>query len=236
MANTYLYSGGGNTFLLQEKLPTCTDIVACCEKYAVDGLLVLEENRIYFFNADGSTAGLCGNGARCALYHQLQKTKQTKVTLLLHSLQLDGTLHAPGRVAMTWEMPLIKKGQKTTPYGTITDVDAGAQHWVLPCQFTNCTLLLDTAKILAQQAHFDRNITFVDTLSNRFATYERGVHAFTGSCGTGALAATLCHYPTGLSCLIAPSGATIETVIKKGAATAPAILSQISSVELLQTV
>lgn len=75
----YKYSGAGNTFLIAktkpstESLATQEFIERICnptEGFAADGVLFLEkkdEGIVWtFYNADGSSAEMCGNAARCA--------------------------------------------------------------------------------------------------------------------------------------------------------------------------
>jgi diaminopimelate epimerase len=75
----FKYSGAGNTFLLAKAKPstefsaTQEFVKRICnptEGFAADGVLFLEkkEDRIVwtFYNADGSSAEMCGNAARCA--------------------------------------------------------------------------------------------------------------------------------------------------------------------------
>ena len=54
----------------------------CDRKYGVgaDGLLILEKSRVAdikmrIFNADGSEANMCGNGARCVALYYVQSTE-----------------------------------------------------------------------------------------------------------------------------------------------------------------
>ena len=62
---------------------------ACDRKYGIgaDGMLVLENSkkadiRMRIFNADGSEAEMCGNGARCAaLYYSELRTMNSELTI-----------------------------------------------------------------------------------------------------------------------------------------------------------
>ena len=60
----------------------------CDRKYGIgaDGLLVLEKSKIAdikmrIFNADGSEAEMCGNGARCVAVYTKHQTPNTKYLL-----------------------------------------------------------------------------------------------------------------------------------------------------------
>jgi len=66
--------GAGNDFLLtwEHQLPAC-DLIqtarAICDRHTgvgADGWILIRDNRIRLFNADGSQAEISGNGTRCA--------------------------------------------------------------------------------------------------------------------------------------------------------------------------
>ncbi len=70
------YVAAGNDFIVCEQLPL--NIALLCDRrqgIGADGLIWLQNDRIYFFNQDGSRASCCGNGLRVAAMH-------TKKTLL----------------------------------------------------------------------------------------------------------------------------------------------------------
>lgn len=161
-----------------------------------DGVLFLRPEKNYdfawdFFNADGSSAEMCGNAARCATvyFHEFIERKD-KVHFHTLAGSITGEFLAVDRASV--EMTKISE---VHPHVQLENedgffVNTGVPHYVLakPPQ-----------KALAQKLrfhpHFGKsgsNITFVETVSETEAkavTFERGVEDFTQACGTGAVAA-----------------------------------------------
>lgn len=64
------YVAAGNDFIVCEQLPS--NIALLCDRregIGADGLIWLENDRVHFFNQDGSRASCCGNGLRVAAMH-----------------------------------------------------------------------------------------------------------------------------------------------------------------------
>ncbi|MFH1640516.1 MAG: diaminopimelate epimerase [Candidatus Omnitrophota bacterium] len=189
----------------------------CDRKYGVgaDGLLVLEKSkvadiRMRIFNADGSEAEMCGNGARCvALYlsrnhqvtlpvrqagrspgHQIE-TKAGIVSFKVNKNDVSIKLTEPKNIKL--DLP-IKVNNHTLK---VNFIDTGVPHTVI---FVEGLDKIDVGglgrKIRYHKAFVPRgtNVDFVeliDTSSIRIRTYERGVEDETLSCGTGIVAAAL---------------------------------------------
>src|SRR5258706_11353097 len=78
-------TGAGNDFVLVDELKgrSTTDWsrlapALCDRRYGIgaDGLLILAPNAtsdftMHYYNADGSSGGMCGNGGRCSAYYYL---------------------------------------------------------------------------------------------------------------------------------------------------------------------
>ncbi|HSW38826.1 MAG TPA: diaminopimelate epimerase, partial [Acidobacteriota bacterium] len=213
-------TGTGNDFILIDNRKRiidanqCRDFVrrACRHKVSVgaDGMILIENDSEAdfgwrFFNADGSEAEMCGNGARCAarfayltgivdrprmtfrtlagnITAELLDTKVKVRMPLPHSLCLDVSLEAEGR---RFELDTI---------------NSGVPHAV--CFFEDERGLeeMDVArwgKALRYHPHFHpagTNVNFVyvdDPHRLTVRTYERGVEGETLACGTGCIASAL---------------------------------------------
>lgn len=208
----YKLSGAGNDFLaLPEPAaePTPETVRAWCRRGAsvgADGLFVLRRDgdgavAMDYRNADGSAAGLCLNGTRCAarLAFELGWARD-RVTIrtgagALAARRLDGS-----RVSIAAPSP-------ASPAELLTLEAAGERHpaWRLTVGVPHLVLLwpedLATAPVTplgrALRHHpalapEGANVNFIrlpDPAHLQIRTYERGVEAETLACGTGILAA-----------------------------------------------
>ncbi|MFH0827284.1 MAG: diaminopimelate epimerase [Candidatus Omnitrophota bacterium] len=183
----------------------------CNRKYGIgaDGLLILDKSnqagiRMRLFNADGSEAEMCGNGARCAaLWISFNfgvpssefniQTKAGQITAQVKGEQVKIKLTEPKNTR--WDMPL-RLGPQTVH---VHFIDTGVPHTVI---FVEGLGRIDVAN-LGRQIRTHRifsprgtNVDFVEALSHdsiKVRTYERGVEDETLACGTGAAASALLY-------------------------------------------
>ncbi|RMF56448.1 MAG: diaminopimelate epimerase [Calditrichaeota bacterium] len=207
--------GGGNDFILIDgrelKAPFENEVIRrLCDRHmgiGADGLMILGESdradfRIDYFNADGYAAGMCGNGARCAvmlmykvfdaprqctfeiqgeIYEAEVKTNEM-VQLKMQPFQI---LHRPEEL-----QALCTEGIQKMLW-----VDSGVPHLVV-----EITSSLDDLDVNAMGAALryhpmfepqGTNVNFISVKEEgwlRVRVYERGVEKETLSCGTGAVA------------------------------------------------
>jgi diaminopimelate epimerase len=182
---------------------------ACDRKFGVgaDGLLVLEKSiiadvKMRIFNADGSEAEMCGNGARCVArwVSDTRKIKnaelkiETKAGLLEAEIINDNIsvkLTDPKSVKLNILLNL--EGRKLY----VNFINTGVPHAVI---FVEGLDKIDVAGIgrkircHEQFAPAGTNVDFIELIdenSLRIRTYERGVENETLACGTGSVAAAL---------------------------------------------
>jgi len=182
----------------------------CDRKFGIgaDGLLLLEKSRVAdvkmrIFNADGSEAEMCGNGARCvALYkvtmspchHVTRVTLQTKAGIIESQVHKDSVkikLTDPRNIRL--DIPIKVRGRLLH----VNFVNTGVPHAVI---FVNGLQNIDVA-VLGREIRYHKefapagtNVNFVEAMdkdSIAIRTYERGVEAETLACGTGSSAAAL---------------------------------------------
>lgn len=225
--------GSGNDFVVldnravqlgPDEMPAWARAV-CRTAFGVgaDGLILLDatppgEDADYvwhFYNADGSRAEMCGNGARCAarLAYELGLAERRHVL---------GTDAGPIRAEVLPEQDLVKV--QLTPYHDLllgldltlepTFPDVSGQLESTPsweAHFVNTGvphLVVFTPEVASLDVHFlgrrfrehprfapgGTNVNFVqvqDRESLLLRTFERGVEGETYACGTGAAAAAL---------------------------------------------
>ncbi|UCG11199.1 MAG: diaminopimelate epimerase [Deltaproteobacteria bacterium] len=225
-ATFYKMSGSGNDFILIDNRagiiqPEVAADVArrlCQRKLSVgaDGLILIETDHEVdfcwqFFNADGSSAEMCGNGGRCvARLANLLGICGPSLAFRTRA----GILRAEvlgSRVKLQMPVPedlrLDEILELDTRTVTAHFVNTGVPHVVL---VLNSETDLEEVEVQNQgrkiryHSHYGpagTNVNFVAvtgsrTLANR--TYERGVENETLACGTGATAAALVAAAKGL--------------------------------------
>lgn len=209
--------GAGNDFVIidnrqqaysLEKLIELTPMM-CNRRYGVgaDGLMALNlpENdaldyTMIYRNADGSDAGMCGNGSRCLALYASRLGLGQKLKFNVHDdvykAEVKGTnqvlVSFPGNVTVTE----VKEDDDTILY----QVHPGTEHIVR--QVAEPTLrnekqLAIEGQRLRKHPRFQpegTNINFMygqDKEHISIQTYERGVEGLTLACGTGAIASAL---------------------------------------------
>lgn len=191
----------------------------CRPKFSVsaDGLILLEPPYSSeasfswkFFNADGSEAEMCGNGARCVarLVTELGLFKspfyfETRAGLILAEVKnsrVKITLTSPKNLSLNFEIETSFSKYKAH------FVNTGVPHVVI---FLDEKTLdnLPVEKVAPAIRFHEKfkpsgtNVNFVALLRDNFIkvrTYERGVEAETLACGTGASASAYIAYKLGL--------------------------------------
>jgi diaminopimelate epimerase len=174
-----------------------------------DGILVLEPSdqanfRMRLFNADGSEAEMCGNGARCIARYAYdcgiapaEMTFETLAGLMHASVKKNYVEVDLGTVSFEkgWiDRPLSDEG---TEFRTCF-LWAGVPHLVI---FLNDDLSRAEKTRIGRKFRnaFDlfpegTNVTFARPAGRgeiEAVTYERGVEGLTDSCGTGCIASAL---------------------------------------------
>jgi diaminopimelate epimerase len=208
--------GGGNDFILIDHRERCFPRPEqpklarrlCAPKVGVgaDGLILLETSdradvAWRFYNADGSEAEMCGNGARCAArFAVLQGLAGPRLTLetlagIIHCEVMDRS----ARVQLTdvddlrlhLEIPL---GEESL---TGHFLRVGVPHTVIPVADLETVPVTRWGRAVRFHPLFQpagTNVNFI-TVGNPhelwIRTYERGVEDETLACGTGSVAAAL---------------------------------------------
>ncbi len=192
----------------------------CDRKFGVgsDGLLLLERSkkadvRMRIFNADGSEAEMCGNGARAtALYvSQGQEEIRNKGQGTSHKQKIFiETMAGVIDSEVTGENVKIKL---TDPKDVRLDIpikvnnrdikvnfiNTGVPHAVVFASGLNEIDIVPLGRAIRYHKKFSpkgTNVDFVEVLSKntvKVRTYERGVEDETLACGTGSVASALIY-------------------------------------------
>lgn len=232
----YKYQGTGNDFIvIDNRLSTFpkndTKLIAklCDRRFGIgaDGLMLLESHDLYdftmvYYNADGSTSTMCGNGGRCLVAFA---KKLGIVISEAHFEASDGYHYAK----ITDDIVALKMIDvfDIKEYGACQYVYTGSPHHVeLVTNLEEFDVKMYGSQIRYSDVYSPAgsNVNFVEQVNgNTFnvRTYERGVEDETLSCGTGvtavAIAMNYTHKTVSSSVdLIVPGGKLQVTFSKEG--------------------
>ncbi len=208
-------SGTGNDFIIiDHRKPllapeAMADFAAkvCRRKFSTgaDGLILIEDSseadfQWRFFNADGSIAEMCGNGARCAArfaFLQGIAPAQMRFATLAGIIEAsvsekDVAVKMTDPVGLNMHQLITVENQEYT----VHSIDTGVPHAVL---FVDD---IDQTDVRALGSHIRHHEAFMPAGTNvnfaqrqgdaiKVRTYERGVEDETLACGTGAAACAI---------------------------------------------
>lgn len=201
--------GAGNDFILldnrQGVFPYDYAKFLCQRRLSIgaDGVILVEHSeiadlRMRIFNADGSEAEMCGNGARC-FYRYLQqidgvqgeiKVQTTERIIRLKSDKDAVAVSMGAATELQWDLAVDLDDQHRLGH----HLNTGVPHFVCFVDSLNVDVMGDGRR-LRRHAMFEPkgvNVNWVQLGSPlKLRTYERGVEAETLACGTGATAAAL---------------------------------------------
>lgn len=209
-------NGAGNDFVLIDNRTRKLDltreqVVSLCDRHrgvGADGLILLvpclsgEADWAWqFYNSDGSTGEMCGNGARCfARFVQARtptkgpfkfETEAGIISVAFQGERVTVTLSAPANLRLGEQIPLASGTQ------TIHSLNTGVPHAVLFVPDADQAMVMQLGPEIRRHRHFaprGTNVNFVQVLEPgriRVRTYERGVEGETLACGTGVTASAL---------------------------------------------
>ena len=195
------YSANGNDFVVfhsdvkKDRSDLAKELCHRQDGIGADGLIVIVPNSEYdfewqFYNSDGSTAEMCGNGSRaCAHYAYRHDLASKNMSFLTEAGIINAEVN--GDMVLS-ELTPPKILQEDIEFGGKNwwKIDTGVPHMV---SFTQNIEEFDIkeARELRYEHNANVNIVYVDGENLRVRTYERGVEDETLACGTGMAA---CFY------------------------------------------
>lgn len=217
-------SGSGNDFILMDHrevpwqewdLPEVARRL-CRRRLSIgaDGLIILVPPRDpqndfswRFFNADGSEAEMCGNGARCAARFASMKGLAGD---RMRFETLSGVVEAEvreGWVRVRMGDPIVIHADLTVPLyekaHPLVFLDTGVPHAVSFVEDVEGVEVVQVGRAIRYHKAFSpkgTNADFVQVLDRgglKMRTYERGVEGETLACGTGAVASAIAAHLRG---------------------------------------
>jgi diaminopimelate epimerase len=209
-------NGAGNDFVLIDnrsgniRLGT-EQIVRICHRQrgvGADGILLLVPARKGqaewawdFYNSDGSTADMCGNGARCfARFIQKVTGAPTQTSFETGAGVIKATFDGALVTVNLTDPKDLRLAEKVALGGgpaEIHSLNTGVPHAILYVADADKAMVQPLGAEIRYHQHFapkGTNVNFVQLRganSIRVRTYERGVEGETLACGTGVTAAAL---------------------------------------------
>ncbi len=226
-------SGAGNDFILIDRnvnssiVLTQNLIKKLCDRrngIGADGVITISDSRSYdfemeYFNADGSTGSLCGNGARCAIRFAdvSGRVKHGNTKFLSNDVPYSGEVLNENQIKFFFNPPKsLKYNFKIKVDDQLINAcfaDTGSPHVVIkiedvlknsndPKSFyedLNNFPVFDLGRKIRYHSDFmpgGANVNFIKVVDGKIniRTYERGVEDETLACGTGSTAAALIGY------------------------------------------
>lgn len=221
--------GGGNDFVIidnrtnMEQLKDGKEAAKrlCHRKFGIgaDGLILIENPtathttthfRWRFFNADGSEAEMCGNGARCAArFAHLSRIAPAQMRfetlagiieaeICDDSEQVRIRLSNPKNLETDISLPLQQHNV------TVHHINTGVPHTIMFVPDIGQAPVVESGRTIRYHEAFQpkgTNVNFVQVLNPfeiSIRTYERGVEDETLACGTGATASAIISAVKGL--------------------------------------
>ena len=221
-------SGAGNDFIFIDKDVNGEPVLSnnlirnLCDRHngiGADGIITISGSKDYafvmeYFNADGSTGSLCGNGARCALSYSGKKFSLSgMVSFLSNNTLYRGEIQKESKVKFYFNEPfdLKRNLEISTKKGRIKAdfINTGSPHVVV--EITDLKEVLESGNTinrleevpvysLGREIRYLKefepggtNVNFINIIKDiiEIRTYERGVENETLSCGTGSAAAAV---------------------------------------------
>ena len=226
-------SGAGNDFVIIDKAenselnPDSEFVQALCHRrngIGADGVIVIDDKPGYdfvmeYYNADGSTGTLCGNGARCSIMfaEKSLRLKDKKALFLSGGIEYSGEVINDEIVKFNLNQPKELKPGFEIKTGCLliksSFVDTGSPHAVIRIEdifnsegnpeFPESDIdklpVFELGKELRYCSTFapkGSNINFISIKDGKvyIRTYERGVEDETLACGTGSVASAIISF------------------------------------------
>ncbi|MEA2018290.1 MAG: diaminopimelate epimerase [Campylobacterota bacterium] len=194
------YDASGNTFVIfhtNERRDYSDLAIKLCKSENTDGLIVVVPHMIFdfewlFYNSDGSTATMCGNGTRAVAHYAYEnKICGTFTKFLTGAGEIDCQIDTDTNSVETTMTPpkVVKEPFEELGY-TWWIVDTGVPHLVTVVDDLD---KFDIELCSYMRNKYDANVNFASVENGvlKVRTYERGVEGETLACGTGMVASFL---------------------------------------------
>ena len=217
------YESGGNDFVLIDNRNKLYDLNSdkikkiCTRNFGVgsDGLIILKNSKIadfkmIYYNSDGQSSSLCGNGTRCLFSFTLslgiiEKTAKIETSEGIYIATISN------RNLVSLKMKNI---DDVFLFDNKAYLNSGSPHHIEMIEDLNkisVKKLGSSIRFSSRYSPNGTNVNFFNKINDEkfeIRTYERGVEDETLSCGTGATAVAIAVHAMGLT---TKSEITIQT-------------------------
>lgn len=205
------YQGAGNDFvMIDNRLKNFPEgnsqkhIATLCNRHfgiGSDGLILLENHptadfEMRYFNSDGHSSSMCGNGGRCAVaFASSLGMINDKTQFVVNGAVYHAVINSDTSISLQ-----MQDVNSVTQFDSHCFVDTGSPHHVAFVSDVGTVAVVEKGRKIRYGKPYGSsgsNVNFVSVEGkNRLAirTYERGVEAETLACGTGAVAAALAAF------------------------------------------
>lgn len=208
MSSFYKYQGTGNDFIILDNRKGIFNAITkaqveqlCNRKFGIgaDGLMLMNTKEgfdfeMIYYNADGNTSTMCGNGGRCMVRFAFDMGihEYTYKFMAVDGLH-EGEIDINNNIVKLKMKPVYS----VELHNSHAILDTGSPHFV---KFVNDVLdvdVVESGRMIRESKAYAKegiNVNFVETIENDtifVRTYERGVEDETLSCGTGVTASAL---------------------------------------------
>jgi len=195
------YSANGNDFVIfhsdikVDRSELARELCHRQDGVGADGLIVIVPHDTLdfewqFYNSDGSTAEMCGNGTRaCAHYAFVNNLAPKNMSFLTEAGVINAEVDGDIVLSELTPPKVLYKAVETNGISW-WKIDTGVPHMVSFTQNIE-EFDIEEARALRYEHNANVNIAFVEGENLRVRTYERGVEDETLACGTGMAA---CYY------------------------------------------
>lgn len=216
-------TAGGNDFIIFDRRSnpslqfSPSDIKALCFRkisIGADGLILMDKSKkaditMRYFNADGSSAPLCGNGVRCLARLAFMKNIATDKIRIETGTGIITAEKSGENIRLQMLAPAkVELGTKIKLKNEVIEghvIDVGALFFVIHYKNIEKCPVEQLGCSIRHHSYFNSssgtNVSFFNVEEKnriRLRVYERGVEEETLSCGTGSLATTLVCAALGL--------------------------------------
>ncbi|MDB4257294.1 diaminopimelate epimerase [Arcobacteraceae bacterium] len=192
------YNASGNTFVIfhTNKKEDYSDLaITLCEEENTDGLIVVVPHSIYdfewlFYNNDGSTASMCGNGTRAVAHYAYENNISSNFVKFLTDAGEINCHVTKDFVETTMPKTKTLKEEFDELGFTWWIIDTGVPHLVTIVKDLDT---FDIELCSTMRYKYNANVNFVNIKDGilKVRTYEKGVEDETLACGTGMTACFL---------------------------------------------
>ncbi len=215
--NVTKMSGAGNLFIVIDNNEVELDfrtaqrlVVPLCEKFKSadfdsEGVMYICNSQkydfeVWFFNPDGSSGMMCGNGGRCAVRYADKKRFINDIkNIRFYMANQEYEAKIIDNIISIF-LPPIKSIEALEDPKKGFFIDNGTQHYCINIlEYEDENLEQFPLNEIGPQMRYHERFAPLGTNFNiyqiedeqtiRMRTYERGVEKETGACGTGAIAA-----------------------------------------------